>query len=58
MNTRILKKVIKWDSGCEVPREDGGGGIPDTLGVQRKMAAGDSGSEGVQRKMAAGDSGT
>ena len=42
----------RWASGG-----NDGGGIPDTMGVRRKMAAGGSGREGVRRKMAAGDSG-
>ena len=31
-----LEEVIKWDSRSEVPGEDGGGGIPDTMGVRRE----------------------
>ena len=56
-----LEEVTKWDSRSEVPREDGGGGIPgtmgvfpDAMGVRRKMAAEEIPSTmGVRRKMAA-----
>ena len=35
--------------------ENGGGGISDTMGVRRKMAAGDSERDGCPGVMAAGE---
>ena len=50
-----LEEVTKWDSRSEVPGEDGGGGIPNAMGVRRKMAARHSGRDGRLEEMAAGD---
>ena len=41
---------IRWASG-----ENGGGGIPDTMGVRRKWRRGNSGYDGCPEEMAAGD---
>ena len=50
-----LEEVVKWDYGSEVPGEDGGGGIPDTMGVRRKRRRGKVPErEGVWVQMAAG----
>ena len=51
-----LEEVVKWDYGSEVPGEDGGGGIPDTMGVRRKRRRGKVPErEGVWVQMAAGE---
>ena len=51
-----LEEVTKWDSKSEVPGENGGGGIPNAMGVQRKNGGeGIPNTMGVRRKMAVGE---